>query len=113
MAVGFAVRDGIRDAREARPAYFWALFTEPGHCRERLQAGWKSVGRVFIFACVLDAIYQFITVRWFYPMETLVVAVLLAIVPYVLMRGPVNRIAVWYGKTHERHAQGIHAKARH
>ena len=31
--------------------------------------------------------------RWIYPFETLLVAFLLACVPYLLIRGPVNRIA--------------------
>src|SRR5271154_3986268 len=93
MAVFFAVRDGIKDAREGRVPYFWSLFTEPGHRRELLRDGWKSVAKVFIIAIVLDAVYQFIVVRWFYPGEALLVAVLLAIVPYVLLRGPANRLA--------------------
>jgi hypothetical protein len=50
------------------------------------------VGKVFIIAMILDAVYQFIVVRWFYPGEALVVAVVLAIVPYVLLRGPANRL---------------------
>ncbi len=30
MATFFAVKAGLRDARDGKPAYFWALFTEPG-----------------------------------------------------------------------------------
>ncbi len=30
-----------------------------------------------------------------YPGETLIVAVLLAIVPYFLVRGPINRLVRW------------------
>ncbi|OPY68987.1 MAG: hypothetical protein A4E57_01410 [Syntrophorhabdaceae bacterium PtaU1.Bin034] len=93
MAVIFAVRSGLKDAREGRPPYFWALFSDPQHRREMVQDGWKSVGRVFILGIVMDAIYQIIVLRWFYPLEALVVAVVLAIVPYILVRGPVNRIA--------------------
>ena len=57
-----------------------------------LRNGWKSVGKIFIVALVLDAIYQFVTVKWFYPGEALVVALVLAIVPYLLLRGPINRL---------------------
>jgi len=42
---------------------------------------------------VLDAVYQFITVKWFYPGEALVTTVLLALVPYLLLRGPFNRLS--------------------
>ena len=92
MAAIFAIRDGLRDAREGQPAYFWSLFTKPNLRGEELRAGWKSVSKVFILAVVLDVIYQIIVYHWFYPFETLLVAVLLAFVPYLLIRGPVNRI---------------------
>ena len=72
--------------------YFWALFTSPEHRRELLREGWKAVGKIFVIAVVLDAVYQFITVRWFYPGEALVTAVALALVPYLVLRGPVNRL---------------------
>jgi len=58
-----------------------------------LRDGWKSVGWVFLLGVVLDAVYPFIVLRWFYPVEALLVAIILALVPYLLIRGPVNRIA--------------------
>src|SRR5271163_5154506 len=93
MAIFFAVRGGLKDAREGKPAYFWGLFTDPAQRKAALKDGWKSVGKVFILAIVLDAIYQFIALRWFYPGEAVLVAIILAIIPYLLVRGPVNRIA--------------------
>lgn len=91
MAVIFAIKDGIKDSHEGRVPYFWALFTEPGHRREMLRTGWKSVGKIFIIALILEAVYQF-KVGTFYPGEALIVAFVLAIVPYVLLRGPANRL---------------------
>ena len=93
MALFFACRDGIQDAREEQPAYFWSLFTDPEHRRHRLLLGWKSVGRIFILAVLIDVVYQVIVFRWVYPGEALIVAAILALVPYVLLRGPVNRVA--------------------
>ena len=92
MAIIFAFRDGRRDAREGKPAYGLALFTSPGHRRELLHEGWKSVGRIFILALVMEVVYQFIVVKWFYPVEALAVAVVLALVPYLLLRGPISRL---------------------
>ncbi len=57
-----------------------------------LRTGWQSVGKVFILALILDAIYQYIELRWFYPGEAIAVALSLAIIPYTLLRGPVNRL---------------------
>lgn len=92
MAVIFAILDGWKDALEGRAPYFWALFSDPGHRRDMLRDGWRSVGKIFIIAVVLDAVYQYRVLRWFYPGEALVVAFILALVPYLLLRGPVNRL---------------------
>jgi hypothetical protein len=51
------------------------------------------VGKIFAVAVVLDVICQLIVLRWVYPDEALLVATTLAILPYLMVRGPVNRIA--------------------
>jgi tryptophan-rich sensory protein len=56
-----------------------------------LKDGWKSVGKVFVLALVLDVVYQIIVMRFVYPGEALITAVLLAIVPYLTLRGLVTR----------------------
>jgi len=93
MAIIFAVRSGLKDAKEGKPAYFWAMFTQPDQRRDMLRDGWKSVGKIFVIAIIIDLVYQIIVLRWFYPFEALLVAVILAFIPYLLIRGPVNRIA--------------------
>jgi len=93
MAAIFAIRSGLKDAKGNKPPYFWAIFTNSDSRLDMIRDGGKSVGRVFIFGIVMDAIYQFIVFRWFYPVEALLVAAILALIPYLLIRGPVNRIA--------------------
>jgi hypothetical protein len=93
MASIFAIRSGLADAKAGRPPYFWALFTDPAHRDEMLKDGWKAVGKIFVLALVLDVIYQIIAVRMVYPGEAIIVAFLLAIVPYLLLRGAVTRFA--------------------
>jgi hypothetical protein len=92
MAAFFAIRGGLKDAKECKPPYFWGLFTDKGERESMLKNGWKSIGRVFILAIVLDVVYQIFVQRWVYPGEAILVAIILAIVPYLLIRGPVNRI---------------------
>ena len=92
MAASFGIRDGLKDARQGRLAYFWSLFTNPNHRRALIREGWKSIGKVFLLAIILDAIYQVIVFHRFYPGEALIVANFLAIAPYLLLRGPVNRL---------------------
>jgi len=93
VATILAIRAGLRDARQNRPPFFWAILRNPSRRRELLQQGWKDVGKVFIVATILDVVYQLIVHRGVYVLELLITAVALAIVPYVLIRGPVNRIA--------------------
>ena len=92
MATLFALRDGVRDARTGRPPYFWSLFTDPVNRRERLRDGWQSVGKIFTIAILLELLYQVTVLGGIRPLQGLLVAVALAIVPYVLLRGPVNRL---------------------
>ena len=92
MAILFAIRDGRKDARERRAPYFWALFTHSANRKALLREGWKAVAKVFLMATIVDFVYQIIVFGWFYPGEALVVAFILAFVPYLLIRGPVNRL---------------------
>ena len=93
VAVFFAIRDGLNDARQGNVPYFWAIFTEPSRRKELIKDGWKSVAKVFVLATVMDLVYQYLVLGWMYPLAALSIAFLLAFVPYLLIRGPVNRIA--------------------
>ena len=93
MAIILAVIDGLNDARTGKPPYLWAVFTHRGHRRESLKHGWKSIGRVFLVALGLDFVYEIVGQPAVYPDEAIVVAILLAIVPYVFLRGLVTRWA--------------------
>jgi hypothetical protein len=91
MAIAFAVRDGIRDAREGRSAYLWTLLTDSEQRRYLLESGWKGISKVFVLAVVLDVVYQLIVWREVKPVQALLTAAVLALIPYALLRGPVNR----------------------
>ena len=93
MAAFFAIQAGLADARADRPPYFWALVSGKYSRAAELESGWKSVGRVFILAVALDVAYQLYVFRFVYPMEAFTVAVILALVPYLLLRGLVTRLA--------------------
>ena len=95
MAMMFAVIDGVKDAKLGRPAYFWAVVSNREQRRELVKLGWKRIGKVFVLAVILDIIYQIKVHHWIYPGETLLVAILLAILPYLLLRGPINRFVRW------------------
>lgn len=93
MVAILAVRAGLKDAQEDRPPYSWAIFNNRGLRRKLLRDGWNAVAKVFVASVIMDIVYQVIVHEWFYPIETLIVASILALLPYLLIRGPVNRIA--------------------
>ena len=92
IAVLFAVRAGVKDGRAGKPPYFWTMFTVPERRRALLREGWNDVSKVFGAAVVIDVIYQIMVARWVYPNEALFVAAILALVPYVALRGWVARL---------------------
>jgi len=89
----FGIRSGLQDAREGRPPFFWSLLTQQQARKRFSEEAFKDIGRVFLAAMVLDIIYQLIVLRGIYLLELLFTATALAVVPYILIRGPVNRIA--------------------
>jgi hypothetical protein len=93
MAAFFAIRAGLADARAGRPPYFSSLLRDRGDREAILKDGWKSIGRVFILAVVLDVVYQLYVLHFVYLPQTLAVAIILAIVPYLVLRGLVTRLA--------------------
>ena len=88
-----AIIDGVKDARAGRPLYTWTLLTDSAHRGIYLREGLRRVTRVIIFAVVMDAIYQFMVLRRFYLGEALVTVFVVAVLPYVLIRGPIARLA--------------------
>jgi hypothetical protein len=92
MASIFAVIDGVKDAKAGRPAYFWSVVSSSKDRKELIRLGWKRVGKIFVLAVILDIVYSLKVLHWVYPGETLIVAFVLAIVPYVLLRGPIDRL---------------------
>jgi len=92
MAILFAVRDGSRDARDGRGAYLWSLATDPAQRRYLLESGWKGISKVFVLALALDVVYQFMVWHKLKPLQEVMTAIVLAVIPYAILRGPVNRV---------------------
>lgn len=92
VAAGFAIWSGVKDARAGRPAFLWTVVRDPAQRSTLLRSAWKDVGKVFLLAVILDAIYQLIQLRAVHLLELLIVAPTLAFIPYLLLRGPVTRL---------------------
>jgi hypothetical protein len=77
---------------------------DPVHRRERLREGIRATVRVVLLGVAIDTLYQFQVHGTVYPGEALGIALLLGFVPYLLIRGPTDRLA-------RRRQGGIHGEA--
>jgi hypothetical protein len=96
MATIAALVHGVRDARNGRDPYFWAILTNPAERGTRLHEGLIATARVILLGLCMDLIYQFIVFDTFHPAEAVIIAGLLAFLPYLLLRGPITRVARWW-----------------
>jgi hypothetical protein len=103
VATILAIRAGWADAWAGRPIFFWTLVREPAQARTMLRNLWRFVGKVFLIAVALDVAYQLIVLQWIYPVETLIVATMLALVPCMLVRAVGNRVVTVIRQRRLRH----------
>lgn len=99
VSVVLGLRAGARDARDDRPPFgrlWWSGDVRRGILWQKI---WKDIARLFTLAAVIDVIYQVSFLHEFHPLQALLVASALAIVPYMLVRGPVNRVMRFRKKT--------------
>jgi hypothetical protein len=93
MATIAALRDGINDARLGRSPYLSVIVRGTEERGSRLWEGVVSTAKILILGIVMDVVYQWTVLSTFYPAESALIAILLAFVPYALLRGPIKRVA--------------------
>jgi hypothetical protein len=103
MAAIAAFHDGSKDARLGRQPYLTRLVSGSGDRSDLLSEAVVSTGRILILGLVMDGIYQFVVLKTFYPAEMVVITLALALVPYLLLRGPFSRLAArWFASGKDR-----------
>jgi hypothetical protein len=95
MAMIAAIRDGLRDARAGRAPFFWALLSSSNDRMGGLREGLVATARIILLGLGMDVIYQILVLKTFYPNEAVIIAFVLAFVPYVLTRGGITRASQW------------------
>ena len=93
MAILFAIKDGMKDARTGQEHYLWSLLFRPGQRRERIAGAWASIGKVTVMAVALDSLFQWMVMGEIKLTVSLLMAAFLCVLPYSLLRGPVSRLA--------------------
>lgn len=93
MGLAFAIRDGVHDAKAGRQPYLWSIVHSPEARAELVREGFSKIKRVVILGVVMEIAYQVMVLHAFRPLEMLIMVVGLAVLPYLLLRGAVTRIA--------------------
>ncbi|HUN44553.1 MAG TPA: hypothetical protein VMU81_30055 [Acetobacteraceae bacterium] len=93
MAALLAIRAGLSDSNARRPAFGWAVVSDPRQRRDLAKMAWTDIRYVFIATVGIDIIYELIVHKWIFPGQVLIIGVVLALLPYFLVRGLANRIA--------------------
>ena len=81
-----------RGFRPTDPTAMW----DPAQHGGRLREGLVSVARVVLLGISMDVIYKHKVFGQFYPVEALMMAILLAVIPYFILRWVLERIARWW-----------------
>ena len=87
MAAIAAWRDGINDVRAGRTPFFAGALADPAQRTVRLNEALVATARIILLGLVMDGIYQAIEFKYFHPAEAVIIALTLAFVPYLLLRG--------------------------
>lgn len=102
MATIAALHDGIGDARAGRRPYLHTILNDASARSGRVWEGLFSISRIILLGFAMDAIYQWRVLGTFYPGEAVAITLILAVIPYVILRGPIDRIARWYFARHQK-----------
>ena len=78
------------------------MLTHPEKLGGRLHEGLIATARIILLGLVMDVIYQLMVFGNLHPGEAAIIAILLAFVPYLLLRGPFARIAGWWRRRSSR-----------
>jgi hypothetical protein len=94
MSATVAIHDSVKDARTGRSRL--TIADNPRERMGRLRGELIATARIILLGIAMDVIYQFLVFETFYPAQALLIALLLAFIPYLLIRGPAKLIARWW-----------------
>ncbi len=98
MATIAAVLGGMKDARLGRTPFVQTVLTIPTERAGRINEAMVDTSRIMLLGLIMDGIYQHIEFDTFHPAEAVIITLLLAFLPYLLLRGLVARVARrWVG----------------
>ncbi len=109
MSLIYAIIAGVKDAKAGRHHFLidgLILGKSKRSRKELIKELWKDVGKVFILAVIMEIIFEIIEFKTVHPFEVLKVSFFLAILPYLILRGFVERIVGLFIKKKPSHDSG-------
>jgi hypothetical protein len=93
VAMLLGARAGLRDARAGEAPFLRAVLDCPDRRGDRVKDALRDLASVIVVAAVLDAAYQVAVHHGIFLFELVFTVAALALVPYLLVRGPTARLA--------------------
>jgi hypothetical protein len=87
-----AIRAHLKDVRSGKPVFLGAFIRSSTERARLVRSALGDVGKTFVVAVVLDTVYQILVYKSFRPGPAIFVALVCAVLPYVLVRFVFARI---------------------
>ena len=55
-----------------------------------------ATSKIMLLSIVMDTVFQILVHQGIYPFETVIITLFLALLPYMILRGPFRRVAGWW-----------------
>ena len=95
VAIVLGSRDGIKDARAARPPFLRNLLFHKADRTGLMRSALASVRDLLAIAILLDVVSQLIIFRMVHPAAALLIGPVLIALPYASSRALANRTSKW------------------
>ena len=92
VAAFFGIRAGLKDGRTGKRPFLRRMGSEPSDRSGLMAERRNDVGILFLIATALDLVYQWTAFKEFGPVQAIAVAILLAIIPYSILRSLFGRL---------------------
>ena len=83
------------------------MLTRPAERAGRLNEAMVDTSRIMLLGLIMDGIYQYIEFDTFHPAEAVAITLVLAFLPYVVLRELVARVATPVGRPRRREGRSV------
>lgn len=93
VAIGFGVHAGLKNARAGSQQAAPHHALDKAYRATMLRQALHDVSKVALIGFVLDLVFQWLALRAVYPLEAVLVVIMIVVLPYQIVRTLVARVA--------------------